>query len=273
MTVFKAIILGIVQGFTGFFPVSSSGHLILVQRFLGITEPELFFNISLHLGTLCAVIFFFREDIRNMGHSLSDAFRQLRHEKADISQVLENSNIRLVMLILVGSVPTAIIGFMLHEFAHRMYSSPALVGIMLVVTGAVLWRTRNLAESDKNMNLFTLKNALIIGTCQGFAAMPGISRSGITISAGLFLGLSRETSGRYSFLLSIPAVLGAVFMGANDWLVGNDSFGIATIIGMLTAATVGYFVLMLLLYIIKQGKIYMFAPYCWLAAAFAMIFG
>ncbi len=273
MTVFKAIILGIVQGFTGFFPVSSSGHLILVQRFLGVTEPELFFNISLHLGTLCAVIFFFREDIRNIGISLSDAFRQLRNREAGIAQILENSNIRLVMLIIVGSVPTAIIGFMLHEISHRMYSSPALVGIMLIFTGAVLWRTRNLAESDRTINLFTLKDALIIGTCQGFAAMPGISRSGFTISAGLFLGLDRETAGRYSFLLSIPAVLGAELVGANDWLIGNDSFGIETVIGMLTAAMVGYFVLILLLYIVRKGSIHIFAPYCWLAAAFAIIFG
>ena len=270
MTIFKAIILGIVQGFTGFLPVSSSGHLILMQRFLGITEPELFFNISLHVGTLCAIVYFFREDIRNMGNSVSDAFR---NHNTNIPQLLENNDIRIAILIAAGSVPTAIIGYMLHEFSHRLYTSPSLVGIMLIITGAVLWRTRTLDESDRTINLFTLKDALIIGTCQGFAAMPGISRSGLTISAGLFLGLSRETAGRYSFLLSIPAILGAELIGANDWLAGNDSFDISTIIGMLTAATVGYFVLMLLLYIVRKGTIYMFAPYCWFVAVLAFIFG
>jgi undecaprenyl-diphosphatase len=223
----------------------------------------------MHVGTLCAIIYFFREDIRNMWISISDVFRK---QKMNNPQPYENKDIKIAILIIVGTFPTAIIGSLLHEFAHSLYSSPSLVGVMWIITGIVLWRTRTIGESDKTFNFFSLKDALIIGTCQGFAAMPGISRSGITISMGLFLGLDRETAGRYSFLLSIPAILGAELMGANDWLVGRDSFGISTIIGMLTAAMVGYFVLILLLYIVKKGNIYMFAPYCWFMAVVALFF-
>jgi undecaprenyl-diphosphatase len=272
MNIIQAIVLGIVQGLTGLFPVSSSAHLILFQNLMGLKESVVFFDICVHAGTLFAVIYFFRKDIRDMAVSVFDAANLLLRKDTKLYQTMEHPEAKLLILIIIGSIPTAIIGLLFHKIADHLFSSVFLVGFTLIATGIALWTTRRLKDSGNDIENFTARQALIIGIVQGLAVIPGISRSGSTISTGLFLGLSRETAGRYSFLLSIPSIFGATFLGLIN-LPGGVSIDMPTIVGTTTAGIVGYFALRLLFYIIRKGNLHWFAPYCWFIGAIALMAG
>jgi len=273
MNIIQAIVLGIVQGLTGLFPVSSSAHLILFQNLMGLKDSVVFFDICVHIGTLFAVIFFFRKDIRDMAISVIDASNLMLRKDTKPYQIMTHPEAKLLILIIIGSVPTAIIGLLFHKIADQMFSSVFLVGFALIATGIALWKTRRLQDTDKTIESFTARQALIIGIVQGLAVIPGISRSGSTISAGIFLGLSRETAGRYSFLLSIPSIFGATFLGMINLSGGVDIEMMPTIIGTITAGIVGYFSLRLLFYIIRKGNLHWFAPYCWFIGGIALMAG
>ncbi|MBF0229348.1 MAG: undecaprenyl-diphosphate phosphatase [Desulfamplus sp.] len=313
METYQALLLGILQGLTEFLPVSSSGHIAFGQYVFNIKEPTLFFNINLHIGTLIAVIIVFFENIKSMFISLIEGIRAIieilkNPTKSNLNlqyfnkHINENPDIRLISLIIVGSIPTAIIGIFLKQYVEIFFDSINFVGTMLIITGTFLWFTKDIKKDKKdnkslniimdnnnitnnydtindshsNIMRFGYKEALFIGICQGVAVVPGISRSGATIAAGLFSGIERETAAKFSFLLSIPAIVGAELLGFKDILasnVGLASINISTLYGTLMAFVVGYIALKLLLKIVKVGKLYLFAPYCWILGVIAVIMG
>ncbi len=271
MNTIQSIILGIIQGLTEFLPISSSGHLVIFQHLFGMKEPELFFDISVHMGTLVAVIIFFRKEIWSIILSVVNSVRLLLKKQASLADVYKNPDIKLTLLIIIGSVPTAFLGLIFKEIADQLFSSVFIVGCTLIITGSFLWLTRMVKNNVKNIEGFSIKNALVIGVAQGIAIIPGISRSGSTIAAGFFLGLDRETATRYSFLLSIPAILGAEVLGLKD--VSAHAIDATIIFGTLTAGIVGYGALNLLVYMVKKGQLHVFAPYCWVVGIAALVWG
>jgi undecaprenyl-diphosphatase len=267
----KVVILGIIQGLTEFLPISSSGHLVLSQQLFGMKEPELLLNISLHLGTLAAVCIVFYKEIRAILIALMQ-FPRLFKQNGGLKNLLSgNEQYRLVLMILIGSIPTAILGLLFHSIADQIFNSVEIVGCMLLVTGTFLWMTRHVALGGLNINKMKAKDAIRVGIAQGLAIMPGISRSGATISTALYLGIDRELAGRYSFLLSIPAIGGALLLELDSSLAVS-SVPLATIlVGVLTAGATGWVALILLLRLVKRGKLYLFAPYCWLVGVAALV--
>lgn len=279
MTSIQAFILGVIQGLTEFLPISSSGHLVIFQRLFGLVEPGISFDISVHLGTLAAVVIFFRREILEVNAAAVSGFRRVIARKASISRLFEEDpGFRLAMLLIVGSIPTAIIGILLQTWSDKLFSSLSLVGGMLMVTGLILvatgvllWLTRGAEEKGHGMSGFTLGIALVIGVVQGLAIIPGISRSGSTIAAGLLFGLNRKTAGTYSFLLSIPAIAGAAALHLLlDGMADFDPW--MMVIGTLVSFAVGFLSLGILMRIVDRGKLYLFAPYCLLAGLAVLIF-
>jgi undecaprenyl-diphosphatase len=243
----KYIILGIIQGFTEFFPVSSSGHLVIMQRVLGLTEHTVAVSVVLHLGTILALVIFFFKDILNL----------LR-------------NIKLIAYILIVTIITGIIGISGKDFFEKLFDSPRLAALALIVTGIILILTRKFMDAKRN-NL-NAKDALILGFTQGIAIIPGISRSGITISTLLFRGIDRETSFKFSFLASIPAVFGAAILEAKDIGFACD-IGINNLIaGFIASLLSGVLALALLRVILKKAKLHYFGYYCIIISIITLIF-
>ncbi|MFC1811325.1 undecaprenyl-diphosphate phosphatase [Thermodesulfobacteriota bacterium] len=267
----QAITLGIIQGLTEFLPVSSSGHLVLLQNLFGFKEPELLLDISLHVGTLIAVCIVFFKEIRAILGALVRLPGLIRIAGGLRPVFNDNEDVRIAVLILVGSIPTAILGFLFHKISNQIFGTVWIVGVMLMVTGTLLWLTRQLRSEGRPLLQVSMKDALIVGVIQGLAVLPGISRSGSTISVALLLGVDREVSGRYSFLLSIPAILGAMLLGFDSSITHNSVSGGIILLGTFFAGIVGYAALKILLHIIKQGQLYWFAPYCWLLGVGALI--
>ncbi|MBW2592071.1 MAG: undecaprenyl-diphosphate phosphatase [Deltaproteobacteria bacterium] len=273
MTTLQALFLGIIQGVTEFLPVSSSGHLVLLQHLFGLEEQALFFDISLHVGTLAAVVFFFRKEVGSIIAALWRGLALLIKGKTSMAQLYSDMDVKMAVLIVAGCVPTAIIGLMFKQWSEQIFSSLFLVGIMLILTGGFLWSTRWIKKTGGGIEGFAIKNAVMIGIIQGLAILPGISRSGSTITAALFLGINRETAARYSFLLSIPAIVGAEILSLMDLSLETAISLKATLIGTVTACVVGYASLKMLVYIVSKGRLYIFSPYCWLVGVIILIAG
>jgi len=267
MTYLQAIILGAIQGFTEFLPVSSSGHLVIFQNLFSMKNPEFLFDISVHLGTLAAVCVFFSQEILSIIRSLASFVLQGK-KKAFLRPETEK-DMRLVLMIIAASIPTALIGLLLQKKADLLFSSLPLVGCMLILTGIWMWFTKNTPLQEKKIGL---KDALLIGISQGIAVIPGISRSGSTIAAGLYLGLDRESATRFSFFISIPAILGAAILSVIH-APAKGSAGILVILtGAATAFATGYAALNLLVYMVKKGRLFLFSPYCWAAGCMSLFF-
>lgn len=272
MTFIQALLLGIVQGLTEFLPISSSGHLVLVQHLFGLHEAELSFDVSVHVGTLAAVILYFRKDILDI---LGGLWRTLRGTLAkQPTNDADRSHVRLAGLIVLGSIPTGAIGLALHGVADRLFASPLITGIMLLLTGGLLFATRpgrhSRTDTGRPLEGLTIKDALVIGLIQGLAVMPGISRSGSTIAVGILTGIRHDSAARFSFLLSIPAVAGAALLVLKDALHQGEIHLPTCLLGGLTAMLVGYAALALLVFIVKKGHLHWFAPYCWIIGGIAI---
>jgi len=260
MDFWKAIILGIIQGLTEFLPVSSSGHLALAQYFFGIKEPQLFFDVMLHVGTLGAVIVVFQRDIRDIFLALLGREPASRSDPA--YQMTKKSGRLFALLVILGSVPTVIIAMIFKTFIEKLFIMPLFVSGMLFVTGIILWLSGKFSPTDTEPREINTTSALIIGTVQGLATLPGISRSGITISAALMRGVDRAKAARFSLLLSVPAILGATLLELKD--VASVDIPVWTIIaGTLAAFVVGYAAIKVLLNVLKKGQFSQFAYYCW----------
>jgi undecaprenyl-diphosphatase len=269
MEIYQAVILGIVQGLTEFLPVSSSGHLVLGQIFFGMTESSLAFNISVHMGTLGAVVAVYFADIRSMLVSVVSCLSDI--VKKQSVHLESDAHLRLALLILAGSVPTALIGLGLKQFEEILFTSSRLVGGMLLVTGTILWISRGFYRTEKTGKPLDFKRALMIGISQGLAVIPGISRAGTTIACGMFSGLDRQTAARFSFLLSIPAILGAEFISILESLDQGMQLDAAVIYGTLVAFVSGLIALKLLIKLVHAGKFHLFAPYCWLIGILVLL--
>jgi undecaprenyl-diphosphatase len=265
LTLLKAIILGIVQGLTEFLPISSSGHLVLAQSFLNITEPPLFFDVTLHFGTLMAVVMFFRRDIYEI---ITAIFGRNPNKGRSTSHYKTKGSARLfAWYIIIGTIPTVIIALVLKKTIESAFVNPLLVSIMLIVTGIILWLSGRMGQRGKTLN--TLR-AIIIGTVQGIAALPGISRSGATISTALIAGIDGEKAARLSLLMSIPAILGATILEFKDIESINISI-VAVILGTLVAFVVGYISIKLLVKVLIRGYFSKFAYYCWAIGIFGVL--
>ena len=267
----QSVMLGIIQGLTEFLPVSSSGHLVLLQNLFGIREPELLFDISLHIGTLIAIFIVFYQEIQSILQTLLRLPALIKSSGNLKSLFTDNEEIRIAALIIIGSIPTGILGILFHKIVDQIFGSVWIVGLMLLVTGTLLWFTKKISIEGRPLIKVNIRDALMIGVMQGMAIMPGISRSGSTISIALFLGINREIAGRYSFLLSIPAILGAMILGLDSTIIQTNIPVKTILLGTVTAGIVGYIALKILLRIVKQGQLYYFAPYCWLLGAATLI--
>lgn len=253
MTPFEAIFLGLLQGATEFLPISSSGHLVIAQHLIkGFNQPGVLFDVMLHVGTLGAVLIYFRKEVSLLiGSFFSRTTSQAR------------KNRRLALLILIGTLPTAFIAISFKDTFERLFTSLFLVGAMLIVTGLLLFFSSWIKNPDKKEEDITIIDAILIGVVQGIAIIPGISRSGSTISAGIFKNIDPVVAARFSFLLSIPAILGAIFVEAKEFnqLTTND-IGIY-ILGTLTASLSGFVFITLLMGMIAKGRFKLFSYYCW----------
>jgi undecaprenyl-diphosphatase len=251
MSILQAIFLGFVQGLTEFLPISSSGHLVFFQSLLGLKEPPIFFDVMLHLGTLLAVVIYFWKDIWKIIAGIGSALKGKEGNREGLI---------LFLWIILASIPTGLMGILFKDWFESFFSEPKLVGGMLILTGLVLWLTRFAKKEGKQPERMKWFDAIFIGIAQGIAIIPGISRSGATISSGLFCGLDQELSGKFSFLLSIPAILGATLL---EYKKMDTTSGIGTIlIGTFVAFGVGILALTFLMKIVKAGKIFNFSYYC-----------
>ncbi len=269
MSIWQAIFLGAIQGLTEFLPVSSSGHLVLFQHLMGIREPELLFDTALHFGTLLALLIVFRQDVLHLLRTFLSLFSP-RQLKMLPERYRQDENVRLLVLIVVGTIPTVALGVAFKDLFEQLFSSVGVVGFTLCITGTLLLFTRKFPGGRRDIMQVVLLQALVIGFVQGLAITPGISRSGSTIAIALFLGIERETSGRFSFLLSLPAVFGATLLNFSTTMVPDHQVS-AIVLGTLAALITGYVSLVFLLKLIKRGKFYLFAPYCFLAGGVALV--
>jgi undecaprenyl-diphosphatase len=206
----KSIILGLIQGLTEFLPISSSGHLVIFESFLEMETQGVIWEITLHFSTLLAIFAVFYKDIFMILKSVCLSCKKLFSGESIINVFKNDPHTRIFLLIIIGTIPTVIIAFSFRNAFESLFNKPGIAGYMLIVTGTMLWFTKyNFRTSSNKKNLVVL-DALIIGTVQGLAITPGISRSGTTIATATFRGVDRETAARFSFLLVIPAILGAM---------------------------------------------------------------
>lgn len=203
MNIFTALIFGLIQGFGEMLPISSSAHLVLFPYLFGITDPGLAFDVALHLGTLAAILGYFWRDWVDMATSLV----KLARERKVTSQ-----SQKLAGLLLVASVPGAIFGIFLGDLAEKAFRNPLLVAVMLIFAGFILYFADHSDHGERKVKDLKLKDAIVIGLAQAVAIIPGVSRSGATITAGLFSGVTREDAARFSFLMSAPIIAGAALV-------------------------------------------------------------
>lgn len=259
MDLIKALILGIVQGFTEFLPISSSGHLVIGSEILNFHEPGIVFEVFLHCGTLVAVIFVFRSELLLMLRSLfvSPAVRKADPELAFFFQWNIN--------IIIATLPAVAVGLLLKDTIDRIFDNILITFAMLGVTGIAMVLTRFITEKGAAV---TWVRALIIGMAQALAIMPGLSRSGSTIFAGMLLGVNRETAARFSFIMSIPAILGAVVLHVGKLLATSpsDNEVLAIAVGTVASVISGYFAIVLLMKVVRRGKLHWFGYYCLLVS-------
>ncbi|MFP4445505.1 MAG: undecaprenyl-diphosphate phosphatase, partial [Desulfosudaceae bacterium] len=251
---------------------SSSGHLVLSRHIFGIPVPALFFDTSVHIGTMLAVILVFREDIGTLLRAVLAAARSRFGAKKKIDSKRHQDGLRLAWLVFVGTMPTAILGAAIKVLLPKgEMASIGLVGLMMMVNAVLLWLTRGRGNNGRDLYDFNTARALLVGCAQGLAVTPGISRSGATIAVALLLGLKSAQAARLSFILSIPAILGAELLSAGEILNGNGrELLLPSLIGAVTAFGVGYLALRLLLRILQGGRLHLFAPYCLAAGLVAL---
>lgn len=254
-----AALLGVVQGLTEFLPVSSSGHLVLFEHIFPIEGDAVAFDLVLHIGTLLPVLVVYRADLLGI----------VRDLLGGDAPFWSRPGVRLLLMMIIGTIPTGLIGVLFKDTFESLFSEPLYVGAAFAVTGAVLWSTRYIPPGGETEADAPWWKAAVVGLAQGLAITPGISRSGSTIATGLLLGLDRESSARLSFLLSIPAILGAFVLKSRD-LESWDVSVAPMAIGFVAAAVSGYLALVGLLWLVRRGDFSLFAPYLWLLSIVAV---
>jgi undecaprenyl-diphosphatase len=253
MTVLESIILGLVQGLTEFLPISSSGHLVLFRQLFGLQEGALTFEIMVHFGTLVAIIAVFWKDIINL---------------------LKKPWQKMTWLIIVATIPTGAIGLLFKDFFERLFASGQSLGYEFIATGFILWFADRVRQRDKGIAEMSNFDAAFIGLMQGIAILPAISRSGLTIAGALFRGIDRETAARFSFLVSVPAVAGAVLLDLKDVLEANQLSRLTElpyIIGPVAAAISGYWAIRFMIRLLQRGSMKVFSYYVWALGVIVLV--
>ncbi len=275
MNFIQAILMGIVQGLSEFLPISSSGHLVFTSNFYKVfkgieivqeSNEEIFFDIMLHFGTLIAVLIFFRKEIMEILTALINSVK---------TKDFSDKNSKLGLYIILGTVITVAVALPMEKIAEKLVYSPAIVGILLVITGLVLFYSEYRSKKVATKSEVDLKSSIFIALAQGLAALPGFSRSGWTIATGLFNGLDRLSAARYSFLVSIPIILGAsmvypfIKIDLHEALTYNWG---AIGVGTLVSAVVGYLCIKYFLKFVAKFSLAIFGYYCVVVGIFTAIF-
>ncbi len=256
MDIFHATLLGLIQGLTEFLPVSSSGHLAIAQHFLpGFEQPGLLFDVLVHAATTLAVIIYFRRDVWRL---LSCFFRKDAYALDDR---------HIFWMLVLGSVPTAIIGLTFKDFFEGQFENLPLIGCMLLVTATLLIVAERVRKDGRDLAQLNATDALLVGTVQGLAIFPGISRSGSTIACLLLRGVDGEAAARFSFLLALPAVGGAMLLSLKDLQHVNGSDLPAYGLGALVAFLSGLFAIRCLMNVVRRRRLFGFAVYCLLVGS------
>jgi undecaprenyl-diphosphatase len=251
LTILEAVILGIIQGLTEFLPVSSSGHLVILQSFFkNFQQSGISFDVFIHCATLLAVIVYFYKDI---------------------VEIISMKNKKWILLIIIATIPAGIVGVLFKDQIETAFSNVILVCIMLIITGIMLFISDKFTNLAKDKKDITILDSIIIGCFQAFAILPGISRSGSTISAGIFRGLKRDVATKFSFILSIPAIFGALILSLKDFKNIPSTSYIPYISGFISAFVVGLISLKLLTIIIKSKNLKYFSYYCWILSIVVFI--
>ena len=262
MNIIQAIIIGVVQGLTEFLPVSSSAHLVFAQNILNV-ESSLAFDIFLHLGTLIAVLWFFRYDIIKMlkswwlsiGDILQGRFMQ---------GFRDDPYKRLAWYVILATIPVGIVGVLFDDAVETLFAGALYVpAFFLFVTGTILYLSQRMPGGNINLHNITKKEALFMGLGQACAILPGLSRSGTTIAAGLTIGLDKEFAAKFSFILSIPAILGAFLLQAKDIGSAMDANFLPLFLGFLASIIAGYLAIKWMLDLIQNRNLDIFSYYCW----------
>jgi undecaprenyl-diphosphatase len=255
----QALVLGVVQGLTEFLPVSSSGHLIIVPYLFGWTDPfitSLAFSVMLHMATLLALLIYFRADWLRLIPAGLAAIRD--------RSLQDDQDRRLAWLLVVATIPAVLAGIALNDFIESRVREAQLVAVMLVIGAGILWIADRTSTRSKDVAEVTFPAALGIGVAQAFALIPGISRAGISISAGLFLGLTREAAARFSFLMATPVIAGAGIWEARKLLTGEAGVAVAVgplVIGLVAALVSGLFAISALLRFLRSNSMTVFVVY------------
>lgn len=273
MSYIEAIVLGIVQGLTEFLPVSSSGHLLMLQHFFGIeADSVLIFTLLLHVGTLISVFFCYWNDIweliKELFITIADLFRGrgLRLNERPVR--------KLGVMIIVASIPTAIIGILFEDLFEGFYETLLPTGVGLLVTGVLLWIAQNNRDNKIEIQDMSFKQALAVGTMQGIAICPGISRSGSTLFGGLKTGLQRDFAVKFAFLISIPSILGSlIFEGGSDAMASIVGTNMGPVIaGCIAAALSGVLAIKTMITVVRRLSLRYFSIYVWLVGAALIIY-
>tara|TARA_Y100001935_G_scaffold142663_1_gene117925 strand:- start:21582 stop:22397 length:816 start_codon:yes stop_codon:yes gene_type:complete len=261
----QSFLLGLIQGLTEFLPISSSGHLALGRYILGgNTEAGITFEVVVHFGTLCSILIYYWKDLMRLagaGFGFLKAPAQKKNDK----------DVKVILFILVSMIPALIVGFTLKDYVEEIFMDPLLVSGMLIVTGFILFMTRFAKDPQGEVSL---GKSLLIGIAQSFAMIPGISRSGSTISTALYLGIKREEAANFSFLMVIPVIGGAMLLQIKEMMeigVSDAQLG-SLLIGFFTSFISGYFALKYLIIILKKKGFHYFAYYCWVVGAIGLTY-
>ncbi|MBU3905047.1 MAG: undecaprenyl-diphosphate phosphatase [Nanoarchaeota archaeon] len=250
MNIIQALILGIVQGITEWLPISSSGHLAIIQNVFGLEVPILF-DVLLHVSSLFVLLIVFRQDI-------------LLSLKALIKWDWKSEYGKLNMFLIIGIIPTILVGYFLHNLILSLFTNMLAIGTALIITGFILFFCKG-KESTKKLNY---NNSVLIGLAQGLAIIPGISRSGATIGVGILSGVERKKVIRFSFLLAIPAIIGAALFEAPSL---TQLELIPTLVGTITSFVIGYVSLKFIIKLITKNKFWLFSIYCWILGIIVLV--
>ena len=273
MSIFEAILLGLVQGLAEFLPISSSGHLALLQYFFGIEgENVLIFAVMLHVGTLFSVFAVYWKEIKDLFLELMMLFRDIFTGKG--LRINANETRKLGFLIIAATIPTAVIGFAFRDIFASMYLSLAAIGTGLLITGTLLWTAERINKGQKQLGEMKFIHAALIGVFQAIAITPGISRSGSTLVGGLFSGLEKNFAVKFAFLISIPSIIGSVVLELPDALQnGFDSALILPVlIGIVVSAVSGFVAIKTMIRVVSGKRLFIFSAYTWLLGTFVLVY-
>jgi undecaprenyl-diphosphatase len=263
MNLLEGALLGLVQGLTEFLPVSSSGHLVLANHALGLDEPSLFTEVMLHAGTLVAIFMVFWRDLWSLGvGGIGGASAMLAG--GGRAAWRRDPSFRLLVFLAIGTLPVAAVGLVAKDSIEVVNRHPVVVAILLVLNGVMLLAARRRPGETLDFSNLTLRAVLLVGLAQTLALLPGVSRSGVTIATALWVGVQRDPAGRLSFLLAVPAVLGATvleLMTVFQHGGARDGLG-PVLVGTVVATVSGYVAIRVLLRLVREGRLFVFGPYC-----------